>query len=136
MTFLYSFVEFVCCLLQIFSFNQKVAEDEDGGDDDDDDLSDSNDSVYSGLEDSGSDSDDGEEEEEEGQGSDDDDVKVQSKLDEQVRFIQRGGYNLSPLMHRKMFWSVHRERRRTEGQIKEERKRTMMSMNKTPQMRR
>lgn len=101
MTFLSSFVEFVCCLLQIFSFNQKLAEDEDGGDDDDD-LSDSNDSVYSGLEDSGSDSDDVQEEEE-GQGSDDDDddVKVQSKLDEQVRFIQCGGYNLYPLMHRK-----------------------------------
>lgn len=114
MTFLHSFVEFVCCLLQIFSFNRKLAEDEDGGDDDD--LSDSDDSVYSGLEDSGSDSDD-DQEEEEGRGSDDDDdddVKVQSTLNEQVRFIQCGGCNLSPDASL-IFCSVHRERRRTEG---------------------
>ncbi|XP_068188592.1 ribosome biogenesis protein bop1 [Antennarius striatus] len=45
---------------EIFSFNKKPADDEE---DDDDDLSDSEDSVYSGLEDSGSDSVDDDEEE-------------------------------------------------------------------------
>lgn len=70
--------------VQIFSFNQKPAEDEDDGDDED--LSDSSDSVYSGLEDSGSDSDDGREEEEQGPDhDDDDDVKAQPKQGEQVR---------------------------------------------------
>lgn len=71
------------CCLQIFSFSQKPFED----DEEEDDLSDSNDSVYSGLEDSGSDSDDDDKEEEEqgSNGDDDDDVKAESKLDEQVR---------------------------------------------------
>lgn len=55
---------------QIFNFNRKPADE-----DKDDDLSDSEDSVYSGLEDSGSDAEgeEGSEEEEE----DDDDDKVQ-----------------------------------------------------------
>lgn len=75
--------------LQIFNFNQKPSEEEQ-----DEDLSDSEDSVYSGLEDSGSDSegDDNEEEEDE-RGSDDDDdddeedgLKVEPKQTEQVEF--------------------------------------------------
>lgn len=75
------------CCPQIFSFSQKLSEDDKEEDDDDDDLSDSNDSVYSGLEDSGSDSDDDDNEEEEqaSDGDDDDDVKAESKLDEQVQ---------------------------------------------------
>lgn len=68
--------------IQIFSFNQKPAED-DEEEDGDDDTSDSSDSVYSGLEDSGSDSDDDEEEEK--QLSDDaDDVMAEPKKNEQV----------------------------------------------------
>lgn len=68
--------------IQIFSFNQKPAED-DEDEDGDDDTSDSSDSVYSGLEDSGSDSDDDEEEEK--QLCDDaDDVKAEPKKNEQV----------------------------------------------------
>lgn len=78
------------CCPQIFSFNQKPSEDKE---DDDDDLSDSNDSVYSGLEDSGSESDDDDDDKEEDEQAsdgdddddDDDDVKAESKLDEQVR---------------------------------------------------
>ncbi|KAL3983454.1 nuclease HARBI1 [Sarotherodon galilaeus] len=66
---------------QIFNFNRKPADE-----DKDDDLSDSEDSVYSGLEDSGSDaegeegSDDDEEEEEE----EDDDDKMKEKTEEEV----------------------------------------------------
>lgn len=57
-------------LLQIFNFNQKHAEE----DEDDGDLSDSEDSVYSGLEDSGNDTEDeGEDEEEQGSDDEDDD---------------------------------------------------------------
>ncbi|XP_036949730.1 ribosome biogenesis protein bop1 [Acanthopagrus latus] len=72
---------------EIFNFNQKPSEEEQ-----DEDLSDSEDSVYSGLEDSGSDSegDDNEEEEDE-RGSDDDDddeeedgLKVEPKQTEQT----------------------------------------------------
>ncbi|XP_029700420.1 ribosome biogenesis protein bop1 [Takifugu rubripes] len=70
---------------EIFNFSQKPSE---ADEEEDDDLSDSNDSVYSGLEDSGSESDDDDDDkEEEEQGSDgdddDDDVKAESKLDEQ-----------------------------------------------------
>lgn len=70
--------------IQIFSFNQKPEDDDDDEEEDDDgDTSDSSDSVYSGLEDSGSDSDDDEEEEK--QLSDDaDDVKAEPKNNEQV----------------------------------------------------
>lgn len=76
------FVEIVCVFIQIFSFNQKPAEDED----DDNDLSDSSDSAYSGLEDSGSDSDEDQEEEQQGSDDDDDDdVKAEPKQDEPVR---------------------------------------------------
>lgn len=56
-------------LPQIFNFKQKPAEE----DNEDEDLSDSEDSVYSGLEDSGSDSDEDEEEEEGSEEHDDDD---------------------------------------------------------------
>lgn len=57
-------------LLQIFNFNQEPAEE----DEDDGDLSDSEDSVYSGLEDSGSDiEDEGDDEKEQGSDEDDDD---------------------------------------------------------------
>ncbi|KAM8767067.1 ribosome biogenesis protein bop1 [Acanthopagrus schlegelii] len=72
---------------EIFNFNQKPSEEEQ-----DEDLSDSEDSVYSGLEDSGSDSegDDNEEEEGDERGSDDDDddeeedgLKVEPKQTEQ-----------------------------------------------------
>lgn len=54
---------------QIFNFNRKPADE-----DKDDDLSDSEDSVYSGLEDSGSDS-------EEEEGSDDDDGEEEDEDD-------------------------------------------------------
>ncbi|XP_030597794.1 ribosome biogenesis protein bop1 [Archocentrus centrarchus] len=54
--------------IQIFNFNKTPAEEEE-----DDDLSDSEDSVYSGLEDSGSDSEDKEDKEEDGADDDDDD---------------------------------------------------------------
>lgn len=53
--------------IQIFNFNRTPAEEEE------DDLSDSEDSVYSGLEDSGSDSEDEEDKEEDGADDDDDD---------------------------------------------------------------
>lgn len=68
-------------LLQIFSFNQKPAGDEEDADDDAD-LSDSSDSVYSGLEDSGSDSDDVPEEEE--RGPEEEDEEAEPELGEQV----------------------------------------------------
>ncbi|XP_044192409.1 ribosome biogenesis protein bop1 [Thunnus albacares] len=55
---------------EIFSFNNKSSEVEE---EEDEDLSDSEDSVFSGLEDSGSDSEDDEEEEEEEGSHDDDD---------------------------------------------------------------
>ncbi|KAM6899973.1 ribosome biogenesis protein bop1 [Xenentodon cancila] len=61
---------------ELFNFNNKPAE----KDEDDEDLSDSEESVYSGLEDSGSDS----EEEEEEEGSDDDDDKKNKKKEERV----------------------------------------------------
>lgn len=68
---------------QIFNFNKKP----DKEDEDDGDLSDSEDSVYSGLEDSGSDNEDEGEDEEE-QGSDeedgDDDLKAKPKQVVQV----------------------------------------------------
>ncbi|XP_041811583.1 ribosome biogenesis protein bop1 [Chelmon rostratus] len=68
---------------EIFNFNKKPAEEEE----EDEDLSDSEDSVYSGLEDSGSDSEDDEEEEkgsdEEEEENDDDDLKVERKHAEQ-----------------------------------------------------
>ncbi|CAI5661193.1 ribosome biogenesis protein bop1 [Oreochromis niloticus] len=62
---------------QIFNFNRKPADE-----DKDDDLSDSEDSVYSGLEDSGSDAEgeEGSEEEEE----DDDDDKMKERTEEEV----------------------------------------------------
>lgn len=69
--------------IQIFSFNQKPAED-DEEEDGDDDTSDSSDSVYSGLEDSGSDSDDDDEEEEKQLSDDADDVMAEPKKNEQV----------------------------------------------------
>lgn len=63
-------------LLQIFNFNQKPAEE----DEDDGDLSDSEDSVYSGLEDSGSDiEDEGEDEKEQGSDEDDGDEDLKAK---------------------------------------------------------
>nr|XP_046273143.1 ribosome biogenesis protein bop1 [Scatophagus argus] len=77
---------------EIFSFSKKLAEEEE----EDEDLSDSEDSVYSGLEDSGSDSDDeeeeerpGAEEEEEDDVDDDDDDggerrKAEPKQTEQI----------------------------------------------------
>ena len=62
------------CLLQIFNLKNKPAhEGEDG------DLSDSEDSVYSGLEDSGSDSDDDD---------DEDEVMLDSEQTQQVEFNQ------------------------------------------------
>lgn len=72
--------------LQIFNFNQKPTEEEEG---DDEDLSDSEDSAYSGLEDSGSDIEDDEEEEKESdeEEDDDDDLKVEPKQIEQVEFF-------------------------------------------------
>ncbi|XP_042292490.1 ribosome biogenesis protein bop1 isoform X1 [Thunnus maccoyii] len=73
---------------EIFSFNNKSSEVEE---EEDEDLSDSEDSVFSGLEDSGSDSeDDEEEEEEEGSHDDDDDdddeddVKVEPQQTQQT----------------------------------------------------
>ncbi|XP_067467901.1 ribosome biogenesis protein bop1 isoform X2 [Thunnus thynnus] len=74
---------------EIFSFNNKSSEVEE---EEDEDLSDSEDSVFSGLEDSGSDSeDDEEEEEEEGSHDDDDDdddeddVKVEPQQTQQKK---------------------------------------------------
>lgn len=79
-------------LPQIFNFKQKPA----GEDTEDEDLSDSEDSVYSGLEDSGSDSEEDEEEEERSEehddGDDDDDnddndsdLKVEPRRIKQVQ---------------------------------------------------
>ncbi|XP_040909959.1 ribosome biogenesis protein bop1 [Toxotes jaculatrix] len=65
---------------QIFDFNNKPAEEEE---EEEDDLSDSEDSVYSGLEDSGSDSED-DEDEDLSDNSDDDYVKVESEQTEQT----------------------------------------------------
>lgn len=116
------------CVVQIFSFNQKPAEDEDN---DEEDLSDSSDSVFSGLEDSGSDSDDDEEEEE--QGSDDEDgVKADSKQGEQVRLSLDCGVSPGSPSAPLMFHSAHR--RREEDRRQEEKRR--MSMSTTLQMRR
>ncbi|XP_071356270.1 ribosome biogenesis protein bop1 [Trachinotus anak] len=76
---------------QIFNFNYKPAEEEE--DEEDEDLSDSEDSVYSGLEDSGSDSED---DEKEGSGDindddddDDDDRKVESEQIQQTEERKR-----------------------------------------------
>lgn len=66
-------------LCQIFDFNNKPAETQE-----DDDPSDSEDSVYSGLEDSGSDSDDEEEEKDSDDDEDHNDVPVQVVLNPSV----------------------------------------------------
>ncbi|KAM6974311.1 ribosome biogenesis protein bop1 [Tautogolabrus adspersus] len=60
--------------VEVFIFNNKVSEEKE----EDEDLSDSEDSVYSGLEDSGSDSDDEEEEEDNDEG-----LKAEQKQDQQ-----------------------------------------------------
>lgn len=79
------------CFTQIFNFNNNnKAADEDGGDED---LTDSEESVFSGLEDSGSDSEDEEEGEDEESVEDDDDddeededESVKTEQVQQVRF--------------------------------------------------
>ncbi|XP_039976835.1 ribosome biogenesis protein bop1 [Xiphias gladius] len=75
---------------QIFNFNNKPAEEEE-----DEDLSDSEDSVYSGLEDSGSDSEDDEDEEEQSDDDDDDDddddVKAGSEQTQQTEEREKKG---------------------------------------------
>ncbi|XP_073338365.1 ribosome biogenesis protein bop1 isoform X2 [Pagrus major] len=77
---------------EIFNFNKKPAEEEE-----DEDLSDSEDSVYSGLEDSGSDSDDDKEEEEgDEEGSNDDKeeedgLKFEPKQTKQREEEEEGG---------------------------------------------
>lgn len=71
---------------EIFNFNKKPAEEEE----EDEDLSDSEDSVYSGLEDSGSDSDD-EEEEEKGSEEEDDDDDDDDEEPKQTEQVERDG---------------------------------------------
>ncbi|XP_044027926.1 ribosome biogenesis protein bop1 [Siniperca chuatsi] len=68
---------------EIFNFNKKPAEEEE---EEDEDLSDSEDSVYSGLEDSGSESEDtgDSEEEEEGSDDDDEDLKEEAEQTQQI----------------------------------------------------
>lgn len=74
------------CFTQIFNFNNNnKAADEDGGDED---LTDSEESVFSGLEDSGSDSEDEEEGEDEESVEDDDDDDDEEDEDESVKTEQ------------------------------------------------
>ncbi|XP_070777806.1 ribosome biogenesis protein bop1 isoform X2 [Enoplosus armatus] len=74
---------------EIFNFNKKTAEEED------EDLSDSEDSVYSGLEDSGSDTEDNKDDEEEEEGSndedDDGDLKIEEEEEEEKKKKKKGG---------------------------------------------
>lgn len=72
-------------LPQIFNFKQKPAEE----DNEDEDLSDSEDSVYSGLEDSGSDSEEDEEEEEEGSEEHDDNDDNDNDLKAEPRQVKQ-----------------------------------------------